>query len=356
MSALTAAAATTVLMRVNAGPETGMGHLARCLSLADALRREGVESRFLVNRHPATPAYLERWGYQASMSAAASWSPEDLAATLEAATRHAAQAVLVDARDVTAEYLDGLRAAGCFVIVRDDTARFPFSCQLVLNGNADARRLRYVSSSGDTRFLLGPDYAVLREEFWSLPARVIRHPVREVLMILGGADPHGLMPRLLRILDGVPGDFDVTAVIGPYFEDQEAVTQAASAMHRRVRVLDNPAGLRELMVEADLAVSGGGQALYELARTGCPTVAIQVGDDQQGQLQALAERGCVHSVGRAWEDDPLARVRRAVESLAKNRPVRQAMAQAGQRLVDGQGALRAVAALLDVAQLQGMYR
>ena len=337
----------TILFRVDAGPQIGLGHLARCLSLATALKREGLDSRFLMNDSPATAAYVARFGFNAETAGpSVSWGREDAASTVQAAAREAAQAVVVDGRDVTAAYLDRLRQTGCFVVVRDDMARFPFSCHLVLNGNADALRLRYVSSSGDTRFLLGPDYVVLREEFWSVPPRVIRHPVREVLLLLGGADPQRLMPGLLRLLDGLPGDFAVSAVIGPYFEDREAVRQAAARCARRVRVVESPTALRELMLAADLAISGGGQTLYELACVGCPTVALQVGVDQAGQLQTLADAGCVNSIGHAEEGDAPARVRAAVETLLEDATARQAMARAGQRLVDGQGAARVASEIL----------
>ncbi len=338
----------TILFRVNAGPQIGLGHLARCLSLAAALKREGVESRFLMNDSPATPAYVAQFGCRAEMvGPAVSWSSADADATVAAATRHAAQAVLVDGRDVTAAYLDRLREAGCVVIVRDDMARFPFSCHLVLNGNADAQRLPYVSTNGHTRFLLGPEYVVLREEFWSVPTRAITQPVRQILLMLGGADPQRLMPGLLRLLNGLPGEFAVTAVVGPYFEDRDAVRQAAAASQRRVRVLESPTNLRDLMVEADLALSGGGQTLYELACVGCPTVALQVGVDQAGQLQALADAGCVRSVGHAEQGDALARVREATASLLEDAPARAAMATAGQGLVDGQGAARVAGEILE---------
>ncbi len=344
----------TMLFRVNAGPKIGLGHLQRSLSLAAALKQEGTISRFLLNEEPASPAYVAQFGFSAEMlGSAASWSREDAAATVQAAARYAAQAVLVDGRDVTAAYLDQLRAAGCVVIVRDDMARFPFSCQVVVNGNADARRLPYVSSSGDTRFLLGPAYVVLREEFWSVPARAASPSVRQVLVTLGGADPQQLMPQLLRLLDDVPGDFGVTAVIGPYFEDREAIRQTAIRMQRRVRVLESPTALRERMLESDLAISGGGQTLYELARAGCPTVAIQVGSDQAGQLQALADAGCVRSIGHVEQGDALLRVREAVVSLLADAPARHALVQAGQRLIDGQGAARVAGALLE---LQGSHR
>lgn len=338
-----------MICRVNAGPKIGLGHLQRSLSLAIALKQQGLTSRFLLNEEPTSLAYVAQCGFTAeTVDPAMSWSREDAAATVQAAARHGDQVVLVDGCDVTAAYLAHLRDAGCVVIVRDDTARFPFSCHVVLNGNADARRLRYRSSSGDTRFLLGPEYAVLRQEFWSVPVAVARHPVQQVLVILGGADPQRLMPPLLRVLDDLPGDFAVTAIVGPYFEDGAAVHQAAARMQRRVRVLESPTALRELMLAADLAISGGGQTLYELACVGCPTVALQVGADQGGQLQALAEAGCVRSAGKAEEGDALARVRATVASVLGDRPARAAMAQAGQRLVDGQGALRVATELLEL--------
>lgn len=337
----------SVLFRVHAGPEIGLGHLQRSLSLAAALKRNGIVSQFLVNHSPESLDYVTRVEFPAEkLPPVLSWGREDFAFTADAAGRFRAHVVVVDSPDVPALYLRWLRDAGFFVIVRDDSARYAFPGHIVFNGNADAPRLPYVSCDSDTLFLLGPEYAVLSADFWRVSARVVREKVEHLLVILGGADSCGLMPKLLRLLDDVPGDFSVTAVVGPFFGNKGAVKAAADQAKRFVKLVESPTSLRGLMEEADVAISGAGQTLYELACVGCPTVAIQVAADQEGQLRAMAEAGCVRFAGNAKRMDILPQVHAAVLLLLADREARSAMARAGQELVDGQGAFRVTGEIL----------
>ena len=111
-------------------------------------------------------------------------------------------------------------------------------------------------------------------------------------------------------------------------------------MGRPVKVVHSPDSICALMVEADIAVSAGGQTLYELARVGCPTVAVRVASNQDGQLQIFAEAGFIRAVGRADDSKVITAMGDALLSMLSDPAARAAMSAAGQRVVDGQGALR----------------
>ncbi len=70
-----------------------------------------------------------------------------------------------------------------------------------------ARQLRYHSSSGDTLFLMGPEYSILRPEFWKIGPRVVKDAVENILVTFGGADPCNLTPSVLGLLNQVSGNF-----------------------------------------------------------------------------------------------------------------------------------------------------
>jgi len=337
-----------VLFRVDFGHEIGLGHLRRSLSLATALAKWGVTSFFLTGGRSeySAPSRFEGDVIRDVQS----WTADDAKATLEMATRRGSKTIVVDSHEVGADYLAELRAGGLFVIARDDLASYPFPCQMVINGNANARELPYCSSSGDTRFLLGPEYAVLPPEFWEMFTRAIRDEARNVLIILGGADPCNLTPGLLALLNEMPGDFTVTAVVGPFFRNQEEVRTAADRSQRFVKLVDGLDSVCDLMLEADVAISAAGQTLYELICVGCPTVAIQVAPNQEGQLKALAEAGCVRTAGSAEEGNILLRVREALLLLLSNPTIRATMTTMGQRLVDGRGAERVAQAIRAAVQ------
>lgn len=332
---------------MDAGPHIGVGHLQRCLSLAAALAERGEHSCFLVNDVDGNREFIEPSGFGVeTLLKTESWTNEDVEETKWVARQHECSVAVVDSHEVSPGYLAALRSAGLLVVARDDQALFPFPCQMVLNGNADARRLPYSSSSGDTEFLLGPEYMILGREFWEVPPRPVRTVVQNILLTVGGGDQRNLMPEMLRRLDQVHGEFTVTAVIGPFFENVTEVKSAADSVQRTIRVVESPRSMRDLMEQADLAISAAGQTLYELARLGCPTIAIQVADNQAGQLQVLADLGCLCSAGGADGEDLTTGVERAVVSLLPDLEAHQDMAAAGQRLVDGQGAIRVAEAII----------
>lgn len=48
--------------------------------------------------------------------------------------------------------------------------------------------------------------------------------------------------------------------------------------------------MKTLMLESDVAISAGGQTLYELASVGLPTIAIQVVDNQSEDISGFLKR------------------------------------------------------------------
>jgi UDP-2,4-diacetamido-2,4,6-trideoxy-beta-L-altropyranose hydrolase len=222
-----------VLFRVDVGSAIGLGHLARSLALAAAGRDAGMQCVFLavgsVIGYRTALKLVTDSGFEVKIfEQVALGGREDLERTLDQAARHSSDAVVVDSYHVDGQFFERLRAAGLFVIANDDLALHPFPCQLVVNGGAHACELPYRSSSGDTRFLLGPEYALLRPEFRDLPRRAVCAVARNILVTLGGADPRNLMPRLLGLLAELPGDFEVAAIIGPFFKSLGVIERIAS--------------------------------------------------------------------------------------------------------------------------------
>ena len=330
----------TFLFRVEAGAGMGLGHLNRSLSLAAALKRCGVESRFALNLLGENKDRVDCRGFAFDKVTVSPWSREDSAFTSGLARQCEASAVVVDSRNAPGHYLQRLVEAGHFVVCRDDLGARPFPCQMVLNGNADAEQLPYDLSSKQTRFLLGPRFAVLPPEFWDMPKRKVSETVRNLLIVLGGTDDNNLMPSLIELCDDLPGDSTMAVVIGPFFRNREKVLQAAHLARKPVTCVESPATLCDLMSRADLAISGGGQALYELACAGCPAVVLEVAPDQAGQMRALEAEGLIRVAGKTGEPGLLTGVREELLDLMSSFSRRSEMAEKGQQRMDGKGAHR----------------
>ena len=347
----------SVLFRVDAGARVGLGHLQRCLSLASALRQLDVRCIFLAAGEPAVRDRVVGAGFGVhALNGVGPGDESDLSQTLDTAAEDGCEGVIVDSYSVDEWYLGRLREAGLLVVAIDDTSSVPFPCHLLVNGGAQAPALPYRSSTGDTRFLLGPEYALLREEFWSVPARSVADPVRNVLLMMGGADGRNLTPLVLRLLEPLAGGFGVTAVVGPFSKNHAEIDAVVAQCRRSVSLVRAPCSVLDLMLRADLAVSAGGQTLYELAAAGTPTLAIKVVENQAGNVSGLAQRGVVSPILFESKEQLRRELQEAVTRLLTASDERMQMSQAGRRLVDGRGAKRTAKILAEMLSASGSRR
>jgi spore coat polysaccharide biosynthesis predicted glycosyltransferase SpsG len=233
-------------------------------------------------------------------------------------------------------------ATGVFVAVIDDLADRRLDVQLVVNGSAGAAAMSY-RAARHTRFLLGPRFIPLRAEFAEAPVRTTSE-VRRLLVTVGGADPTGVTGRLLgSVARALPGAA-IDVVIGPLTRRIPDIgSSPAVALH------EDPKDMRALMLGADLAISGGGQTLYELAATATPAVGLRLADNQTLNLTNLQAEGTLLWAGDVSDDDVEARLASALTAVAGSRARREEMGRRGRALVDGGGAVRVAGAILDEA-------
>jgi spore coat polysaccharide biosynthesis predicted glycosyltransferase SpsG/RimJ/RimL family protein N-acetyltransferase len=342
--AATAPGLARVLVAADGGPGIGLGHVTRSLALAAALERTGVWTGVLAPGRGPLRAPAEEAGLATVTTAEwPRWDEAGVVRLLELAGAHRADGIVVDSYRIGPAGLERLRRAPLRVVAIDDLALEAFPCHVVVNGGAAAPSLPYRSAHGDTRFLLGPEYALLRPVFWERGERKLRERPEHVLLSTGGTDPGGLAGRLLTALDRLTDDFSIDVVVGP-FADAAAIQAEASRCRRAVRLHrdPSPACLRDLLLQADAAVSAAGQTLAELAWAGCPTVAFALVDNQSANLDAMAKVGAVRAVVTESADLPGWAAAELGRLLVD--PDRRAAAnRAGRALVDGRGALRVAA-------------
>ena len=335
-----------VLFVTHGNRSVGFGHVRRCLSLAVALRKRSVGCEFLLDGDATVAEIVSGSGFVCSITKSGS---SDAGEAIRLIKTLAPAAVVADSYTFTTDYLRRLTEAGRPVVAIDDLADRELPVALVVNCTVGMAAGTYRSTS-PARLLLGPTYALLRPEFAEEPSRSFPVHVGTVLLTLGGSDPANLMPRLMRWIAAELEPVQLNVVAGPLSDDLNEIKTEAAAIGPRALVHQQPDDMRGLMLNADLAVSGGGQTLYELAATATPTVAIRLADNQTSNLVGFEAARVLTWAGDAQEGDLEAKVRAHLRRLAKNPQERAAMAAAGRSLVDGRGAGRVAAAVAELAE------
>jgi UDP-2,4-diacetamido-2,4,6-trideoxy-beta-L-altropyranose hydrolase len=259
-----------LLIRADASAEIGSGHVMRCLALAQRWQRAGGSAVFASSEvtGPVTQR-LATWGFESARLNCVPGTPQDAAATIEAAERSGAEWVVLDGYGFKSEYQERIKRAGFHLLVLDDWGHSDrYAADLVLNPGLAADPGRYRSRERSTKLLLGTRYALIRSEFlaWREWRREIAEVGSRVLVTLGGGFPSDLGKKVLEGLRRADtAEIDVRFVLGP---TAQAGWGGCTASLFGVQWLRNVADMSEWMAWADVAVSAAGSTAWELAFMG----------------------------------------------------------------------------------------
>jgi UDP-2,4-diacetamido-2,4,6-trideoxy-beta-L-altropyranose hydrolase len=318
------------------GPAIGLGHVGRCLSLARALATADSRQVFLLGRDSRVTDVVEAAGFDAVET---NWESAGASARhLVAALRP--EVLVVDSYAVSSDVFDSLRAEVGRLVAIDDAADRALPVHTVVNGGAGAEALAYRGGLPDTAYLLGPRYALLDPSYAAAPSRKTRRSVERVLVTVGGGSHEVALDAVVRAalaLDAAAVD----VVLGPFAGDG----MSGALDDPRVVVHRGASALRPLMLAADVAVSGAGMTLLELAATATPTFFVTLAPNQEPNASAF-ERACAAlPAGSPAAPDFGAAVALHLKRLAGDAAQRESLGASARRLVDGQGALRVAQAL-----------
>jgi spore coat polysaccharide biosynthesis protein SpsF len=327
-----------VLIRCDASPEIGLGHVVRCLALARELRdAHGRKVAFAMRAEPLGIGIVRQAGFPV-VEALPDGGFDYREWMAGAAESLAADAIVLDVRDdLTLEDVRAIRLrTGAGIAVIDDASDKRLAADDVFYPPvAKVRSLSWPGFAGHVH--TGWEWALLRPEFAAEPDRVHREPPT-VLVSMGGSDPAGLTIKAVRALALVERPIECAVLLGSGFCHDASLAAALDGFpHRCLTVRDGD--VRAQMVAADLGVLSFGVTAYEAAACALPAVHLCLTDDHALSSSAFVEAGLAVSLGLA-EAVPEARVAEVVDELLADTERRRLMGEQARRLVDGKGAGR----------------
>ncbi len=337
-----------LLIRADAGPEIGSGHLLRCLAISQAWREMGGEAAVTGLLDPPSQARVRDEGL--NLQALAGCSPgssQDAAQTVASARAFGAELVVVDGYPLGTSYQRSLQAAGLKLLCVDDDGRSKeYCCDAILNQNSEQARSLYDRRPPGCKLLLGPGYALLRKEFlsWAGSTRPVPERATRLLVTMGGSDPGQVTETVLPA--ALESGLEVVVVTGASNPQSDRLAEVVDEIPR-VIVKHAVQDMASLMAECDLALTGAGSTCWELAFMGVPAILVVLASNQEMVASTIAGSGAGLVAGHA----PLAASSGLGDLLASLVPAqarRQAMAEAGRKLVDGGGPARVADALRDL--------
>jgi len=337
-----------LIIRADAGPVMGTGHVMRCLALAEAWQDTGGKVFFVSSYNsPSLKARLVEEGMEIVHVPGEAGSAGDAEETARIAREEGAGWVVVDGYHFGAAYQKTLRNAGVAVLFIDDYGHAGhYYADIVLNQNIYAGMSFYKHHEPYTRFLLGPDFVLIRREFLkrSVHDRTIPEIARKLLITMGGSDPDNITLRVIEAARAVDvRDIEVTVVVGganPHFTQIHDAVRDSS----RFRLVKNAGNMPDLMAWADVAVSAGGSTCWELLFMGLPSLVIPIAENQIPIAKRLESLCLAEVIDAPGADDP-ERLAKVVSDLMLSQDKRSGFSERMLQYVDGKGPLRILHAM-----------
>ena len=328
-----------ILFRCDGSPEIGLGHVVRCLALADELREtHNCRIAFAMRRGPLGFEMVQKKGYPVLTPSNNNQSFDYARWLVEVIDNVGPQTLILDVRDdLPRAVVEELREQGILIVTLDDPSERRLAADLAFYPPVpQVQRLDWTGFTG--QLYVGWDWVVLRREFAHRPSSV-PHERPRILVTMGGSDPTGLTLKAVEALDLLDEEFETVVVLGPGFSHHEALRNLLSRTRRLFDVRQNVTDMSSLMAQSDLAVASFGVTAYELGAMGVPAIYLCLTQDHAESASAFVKAGMAVCLGEHTQVTEQV-IAETIRHLLNDVSGRLRMANLARQQIDGQGVRR----------------
>lgn len=356
-----------VVFRADSSIAMGTGHVMRCLTLAEELKKNHAAHIFFITR--ALPGHMansiQSKGYQLTLLpepvqdfqpdpddvAHAKWLnvpwAVDAEETIKAIVNVKPDWLIVDHYSLDARWHRLLRPYVGHILAIDDLADRKLYCDILLDQTFGREQKDYKKLLiEDCRMLLGSRFALLRPEFAELRPQAIHQRkcfdgIKRILVTMGGTDPNNATAKVLDSLAQIDWSTAplIDVILGGQAPHLEFIRKLVENHPLKVVVSTDVTDMAMRMLKADLAIGAGGSTSWERCCLGLPTLIICLGQNQKRILREIEKAGAAINLG-GQNGDVSRKISKILHRLNREKELMINMSGRCFNLVDGIGARR----------------
>jgi len=268
-----------------------MGHIIRCLALADelhdnhncniyfAIRRSKLGINKVESSYPVLTTNEHTFDYK-------KW-------LLECIRKSNAQILILDVRDglPKRDLIKIKKLSGVRVVTIDDPEEKRLASDLAFY--PPVPQLTATTWDGfNGRLYVGWEYVVLRQEF-SRKYSPHKSIIPRILISMGGTDEKNMSLYVLGELEKIKGKFEAVILLGPGYVHKNTVDKYLDTVNYKHEVVCDSKNVAEIMSQVDFGIVSFGVSAYELASMSIPGIYICLTEDhlKSSMLFVQAEIG-----------------------------------------------------------------
>ncbi len=312
-----------LVILTEAGGAVGYGHLMRCIAIASNL--DAIIYVHTDGDYPDSQ-YSKSCNWRTDLDKLSKLLP-------------LSSSILVDSYLASIDIYENLSNHFDYVSVLDDYNRIRYPVDMVINPGVNLPEY----SCQDAKIVAGNKYVVLRKEIIEHPKKTDYSSFDNLLITFGGCNTSSIFEWLIPIC--CQGSFNrITCVTGNNETCRSLSSRFDNTNINWFGQID-ASKMAELMCEADICISAGGQTLHELAFLGVPTIAIETGEDQKYIINQYISSEFILKYLTLKKNNLSHRIQLLLNDYS-SKELRQRLTTNSKQMVDGLGAKRIAELLL----------
>lgn len=330
-----------IIFRTNGGKDIGLGHVYRCISLAQAINDVTGEITISFVANSEVKTLIEEYKFEFVSSD--SFDNKDI----QIIENQQPSVIIFDSYLASNDYLKRLNKI-CKLIIFDDNndvydSSIPYR---IINGNLHAWSLDYTNKN---EHFLGPKYLVMKKEYWeNKKANNKREDnfrknnkkdtnVISVLITTGGTDFNKIMLQFIRAFKDLK--INKKIVIGPLYEEEYIEKIEKEVFNdESFELIYKPKMLKNYIKDSDYIITAAGSTIYEVLTLDKFPIIYVLADNQKAIAKELEKYGIIN-LGYYPEID-YNYAKKIIESREYEKTKERSMIEMLFDMFDGNGAKR----------------
>lgn len=279
-----------IIFRADANSQLGMGHVMRCLALANMLGPAVELYMAIAEPEPVVHALLEQAGL---------WIIELNKASAEAdflALINADDQVVLDGYSFDSAFQQSVKARAKRLLFIDDLLNGYQIADVIINHAGGVSPADY-DADPNTTFCLGPHYALLRPPFLKPDGFGPTPADGPYFVSLGGADPSNVSLSVVQAIQQLDSKQAVRLILGPLYAHRPTIDAMQVSMPN-LTILENLSA-DEMVTELEqcsLAITACSTIAYEVCAVNRPLIGILTANNQDRIARFLSDEKLALSV------------------------------------------------------------
>jgi len=285
----------TIVFRVDGGTTIGMGHITRCIALADMLKND---FRIEFVSHYLEETIEEQIAQVANSLATLVTKDGSISDILFINSSN--DIIVIDNYNFKTEYQQAIKNKGCKLVVIDDLHAWHQLADVVIN-HAEGIDASEYSAESYTKFCLGLDYVLLRKPFLQ-PKTTVRKitSVKKVFISMGAADINNITQKFTEALLQINGIKEIHLMLGSINPNLDKIEKLIEE-NRQIKIVQHfnisAKELAELLSQCDVSICPASSISLESCAIGIGLISGFTAENQLGNLKGMEKRKTLINFG-----------------------------------------------------------